>query len=114
MNTLEKRKYNLPVNLLFCLKTALTAAWLVVAPPAAAETWRFGLIGDVPYSDRERAELPKMLDAIADSNVDFVAHIGDIKHGADRCDDALFADRHQLFESSRVPFVFLPGDNERA
>lgn len=107
-----KRWRNLAVDLLFCLKTVLTAAWLVAALPAAAETWRFGLIGDVPYSDRERAELPKMLDAIADTNVDFVAHIGDIKHGADRCDDALFADRYQLFASSRVPFVFLPGDNE--
>lgn len=107
-----KRWRNPAVDLLFCLKTALTAACLVFVLPAAAETWRFGLIGDVPYSDRERAELPKMLDAIADSNVDFVAHIGDIKHGADRCDDAVFADRYQLFDSSRVPFVFLPGDNE--
>ena len=81
---------------------------------AQAEIWRFALIGDTPYSDHERAELPKMLDAIADSHAEFVAHIGDIKHGRDRCDDALFADRYQLFNASRIPFVFIPGDNEWA
>ncbi len=79
---------------------------------AGAETWRFALIGDTPYSDYERAELPKMLGAIAERHVEFIAHIGDIKHGKDRCDDALFADRRQLFEASRAPFVFVPGDNE--
>ena len=94
------------------LRGMLLAAALLLALPAQSETWRFALIGDVPYSDRERAELPKMLEAIADTQVDFVAHIGDIKHGVDRCDDALFADRHQVFNHSRVPFVFVPGDNE--
>lgn len=77
-----------------------------------AEVWRFGLIGDVPYSDDERRELPLMLQAINESHVDFIAHIGDFKHGKDRCDDALFEDRHQLFNSSQAPFIFVPGDNE--
>ena len=79
---------------------------------AHAEVWRFAVIGDTPYSDYERAEVPKMLEAIANSQVEFVAHIGDIKSGKDRCDDSLFADRHDLFNASRVPFVFVPGDNE--
>ena len=77
-----------------------------------AEIWRFGLIGDVPYSDYERRELPHMLKVINDSQVDFIAHIGDFKHGKDRCDDAVFEDRYQLFNTSRTPFVFVPGDNE--
>lgn len=93
-------------QLVFALLAALTVGL------AQAEIWRFALIGDTPYSDHERAELPKMLDAIADSHAEFVAHIGDIKHGRDRCDDALFADRYQLFNRSRIPFVFVPGDNE--
>ncbi len=100
------------VNWKFCLKiglTAVVASWLTLA---SAETWRFALIGDVPYSDHERAELPAMLDAIADRHAEFVAHIGDFKHGKDRCDDALFEDRRQLFDASRVPFIFVPGDNE--
>lgn len=100
------------VNWKFCLKIGLTAAiasWLTLA---GAETWRFALIGDVPYSDYERAELPKMLDDIAERHVEFVAHIGDFKNGKDRCDDAVFEDRLHLFDASRIPFVFVPGDNE--
>ncbi|NJD24818.1 MAG: hypothetical protein FIB06_05375 [Betaproteobacteria bacterium] len=94
------------------LALAALAAWSLVASLATAESVRFGLIGDTPYSTRERAELPAMLDAMADSPVDFIVHVGDIKSGRERCDDALFADRHALFDSARVPFVFVPGDNE--
>ncbi|HXE38698.1 MAG TPA: metallophosphoesterase [Azonexus sp.] len=88
---------------------ALLLGWSVLA---GAETWHFGLIGDVPYSNHERAELPLMLSVIADSQVDFIAHIGDFKHGAARCDDSVFEDRYRLFNNSRVPFIFVPGDNE--
>ena len=94
------------------LGMALALACLVTSLPARPEIWRFGLIGDMPYSTAERTELPKMLEAIADTHVDFIAHIGDFKHGSDRCDDTVFIDRQQLFDTSRVPFVFLPGDNE--
>lgn len=90
----------------------LTALLLVMGGFSRAATFSFALIGDVPYSDYERNQLPQMLATMAEHNVAFVAHIGDIKRGSDRCDDSLFADRYQLFESSRVPFVFVPGDNE--
>lgn len=91
--------------------------WLLVllvafVPAAAAETWRFAVIGDTPYSDFERRELPRMLEAIADQGVDVVTHIGDFKSGQERCDDTLFEARRTTFEASRVPFVYLPGDNE--
>ena len=97
------------------MRFILIVATLAVAAralPARADTWRIALIGDTPYSSHERAELPKMLAAIAADNVDLIAHIGDIKHGRERCDDALFEDRRQLFDASPVPFVFVPGDNE--
>ena len=83
-----------------------------VITQAQADIWRFAVIGDTPYSSYERTELPKMLDAIADSQVEFVAHIGDIKSGSQRCDDSLFDDRHGVFNASRAPFVYVPGDNE--
>ena len=95
-----------------CLKIGLAAALLGWLSLAHAETWRFALIGDVPYSSHERAELPRMLEAIADSQVQFIAHIGDIKSGAERCDDSLFEDRRDLFNNSHVPFIYVPGDNE--
>jgi hypothetical protein len=94
------------------MKRWLAGICLCVAALAHGETWQFALIGDVPYSARERHELPRMLEAIADTRVALIAHIGDIKHGEARCDDEVFADRRQLFDASRVPFVFVPGDNE--
>ena len=84
----------------------------VACAPVQAEIWRFALIGDTPYSDYERRELPKMLSAITDTPVDFIAHIGDIKHGQDRCDDALYEDRRQVFDNVRSAFIYTPGDNE--
>jgi hypothetical protein len=81
---------------------------------AGAETWRFAVIGDTPYTPRERAELPQMLERISDGRPDLIAHVGDIKSGRERCEDALFEDRRQLFDAVPVPFVFVPGDNEWA
>lgn len=94
------------------MKRWLPGICLCVAALAHGETWQFALIGDVPYSARERYELPRMLDAIADTHAALIAHIGDIKHGQARCDDKVFADRQQVFDASRAPFVFVPGDNE--
>ena len=94
------------------MKRCLAALLLGWAALAGAETWRFALIGDTPYSDSERRELPRMLDAIAASDVDFVVHVGDIKNGQSRCDDTVFKDRQQLFDSNPAPFIFVPGDNE--
>ncbi len=94
------------------MKRWLAALLLGWATLASGDTWHFGLIGDVPYSADERRELPRMLESIAASRVDFIAHIGDIKSGQERCDDSLFADRYGLFNASRVPFIFIPGDNE--
>jgi hypothetical protein len=100
------------VNRKFWPKLKWAFLFIAGMTQAHAEIWRFAVIGDTPYSANERAELPKMLEAIADSHVEFVAHIGDIKSGGDRCDDSLFEDRHRLFNASRVPFVYVPGDNE--
>lgn len=80
--------------------------------PGIADTWRFALIGDTPYSERERAELPKMMEAMADRRIDVIMHIGDFKSGSSLCSDEVFTDRFQLFDASRAAFVFVPGDNE--
>ncbi len=90
----------------------LAALLLACTLPAGAEVWRFGLIGDTPYNERERAELPKMLATMTDSPVEFIVHVGDIKNGSTPCDDDVFADRFALFDASRVPFIFVPGDND--
>lgn len=93
---------------------AVLAALLATAPlPATAqERYTFALIGDVPYSGYERAELPKMLAAIAEENVAFVVHDGDIKGGREPCSDALLRERHTMLDASPVPLFYTPGDNE--
>ena len=93
---------------------APTAFLALAADVAHAETWRFTVIGDTPYSARERHELPGMLTAITE-RADlpaFIVHVGDFKHSRERCSNELFRDRQALFDASRVPFVFVPGDNE--
>lgn len=90
----------------------VAALLLLTASLAHAETWRFAVIGDVPYSRYERNEMPRMLTNIAAEHPEFIVHAGDIKLSSDECSDALFVDRLQLFNSSSVPFIYTPGDNE--
>lgn len=79
---------------------------------AHAETWRFVAIGDIPYSAYERSEFPAMLESIAAESADFIIHAGDFKRGNTPCGDDILRDRLQLFNTSKVPFIFVPGDND--
>ena len=90
----------------------VAALFLLTVGLVHAETWRFAAIGDVPYSRHERNEMPRMLENIAAEHPEFIVHAGDIKQSSDECTDELFIDRHQLFNSSSVPFIYTPGDNE--
>ena len=94
------------------MKRQLLAAFLLLAATAQADSWRFALIGDTPYSAYERRELPRLLDTIAAEHPAFIVHAGDFKSGNTRCSDALFRDRHALFDAAAVPFIYVPGDNE--
>lgn len=85
---------------------------LACAIPAWAQTWSFALLGDLPYSQAERNEMPYMLEAIAEHGADFAVHVGDFKSGFSPCGDELFADRLALFHASPMPLVYVPGDNE--
>lgn len=94
------------------MRRLLALLFALIAFGAQAETWRFALIGDTPYSDRERRELPLMLRDIAAEQPSFIIHAGDIKSSSSKCSDEIFLDRHALFNSSTVPFIYTPGDNE--
>jgi hypothetical protein len=85
---------------------------LLLAVGAHAESWRFAVIGDTPYSSYEERQLPAMLDDIAAENPQFVVHAGDFKASSEPCSDALFRDRRTLFDTSKVPLIYVPGDNE--
>ena len=49
----------------------------------------FAVIGDVPYGATQVAQFPGWIDQInADPDVSLAFHVGDIKNGSTRCDDA--------------------------
>lgn len=95
------------------IRLALAAALpLVLQATARAESFEFAVIGDTPYTEAQREQFPRMMDALNQLELAFVAHIGDFKDGVSACSDALFSDRRELFQKSANPFIFVPGDNE--
>jgi hypothetical protein len=91
----------------------LLALWLALfSGLALAQPVPFGLMGDTPYSAWERATLPALMAAMAQTQPAFVVHVGDFKSGSEPCSDALFQDRLALFQSAPMPLVFVPGDND--
>lgn len=94
------------------MKWLIAFVCVVLSCSLHAETWRFAVIGDTPYSDYERREMPNLLKAIADEHPALIVHAGDFKLSSARCSDELFLDRMNLFNSSSVPFIYTPGDNE--
>ena len=97
------------------VRLALAAALLLPVAAGAEDApagFAFAVLGDAPYFAWEALRLEQVLDQLNQEPLAFVLHVGDIKSGRDRCDDKLYADRLQLFERSRHPFVLLPGDND--
>lgn len=73
----------------------------------------FTVIGDVPYNDAQRDGLIAMIDAHnAKANSEFVVHVGDIKPGADACDETVYDDVSGLLKKFKVPTFVVLGDNE--
>ena len=79
----------------------------------SANSLTLAVIGDVPYGSAQLAEFPEWVAAINDEpKGDLVVHLGDIKSGSTRCDDAYYATIAGLFASFKDPLVYTPGDNE--
>jgi len=92
----------------------LLLLWLLslLAASVHAQAVSFGLFGDVPYSDYERAQLPLMLEEMGRESLAFVVHDGDIKNGSSVCSDEVFKDILGVFQASAAPLVYVLGDNE--
>jgi hypothetical protein len=89
-------------------------ALFAAANEAALPTSRFefAIIGDVPYNAQEEAKFPDLMAAIDRTKVVFVVHNGDFKSGSSPCTDALFAQRHKLFQTFKHPLIDIFGDND--
>ena len=74
---------------------------------------RFVVIGDTPYSNRDKIMLETAKLKIHQGNYPFVIHIGDYKGGGAACTDE--HDRYQLElikALAPLPVFYTPGDNE--
>ncbi len=89
---------------------------LVAAAPVVAQTAgpvSFALLGDVPYGLAEEPQFDRVIRQINSSrSVQFVLHSGDVKQGAERCDDAVLQRRFDQFQRLARPFIVTPGDND--
>ena len=80
---------------------------------SAAITFSFALIGDLPYSPDDVTGMGALVtDVNNDTDVEFVAHVGDVKPGPLECSDAVMRARFDLFQGFENPFWFTPGDND--
>jgi hypothetical protein len=91
---------------------------------AQGARFEFALIGDVPYDARHEKEFANVMKEIDAADLSFVVHNGDFWYdgaawteqlgGFPPCGDDTFQHRLRLAQSSRHPFIFVPGDNEWA
>lgn len=94
------------------MRRAALALAAALSCAAHAEPLAFGLFGDLPYGGGERALLPDMIAEMDADKLAFVVHDGDIKSGGGVCSDAVLLDIRSVFQASRHPLVYVPGDNE--
>lgn len=96
------------------------AAWITLAglwctlahAQSAPGSFSFGLIADMPYFRFERLAAARIMVEMSNEELAFVIHAGDIKSGFDVCDDATMLWNRKLFDGSRHPLVYVPGDND--
>jgi hypothetical protein len=80
---------------------------------ASAQTFSFGLWGDMPYAKAgDDAKLPAVLKSINSADIAFSIYDGDIKDGSSKCTDNVYTDALAMFNSMKKPVVYIPGDNE--
>jgi hypothetical protein len=110
---------------------AITAGVLAIAASLAAHggfgfdqdrdderhshAYAIGLWGDMPYSDIQAAVgVPNLIADLNRHDLAFTVHDGDLKQGNGNpiCDDALYANALDTFNTLRAPAMFTPGDND--
>ncbi len=110
-----KRSTTALAALVVALVTALGAGAGNGSPINSGSANRLDLavIGDLPYNAAQVAAFPSWVEDInGDPKVDLVVHLGDIKSGGTRCDNAYFLQIAGFFDAFKDPLVYTPGDNE--
>ena len=111
------------VLIVWSVMLLLSACATTQAPrETQSASFEFALIGDMPYDARQETEFANLMKTIDAADLAFVVHDGDFwydgaawteQHGGfPPCSDETFQHRLGLAQSSRHPFIFVPGDNE--
>lgn len=80
---------------------------------AQAQTFSFGLWGDMPYQKAgDEPKIPALLKSINQSDIAFSIYDGDIKDGSSKCTDDIYQSALSMFGQMNKPVVYVPGDNE--
>lgn len=80
---------------------------------AQAQSFSFGLWGDMPYQKaNDDPKIPALLKSINQSDIAFSIYDGDIKDGSSKCTDDIYAAALTMFGELKKPVVYVPGDNE--
>lgn len=94
-------------------RSVFTLALLTVAGALHAQTFSFGLWGDMPYAKAgDEPKMPAILRSINKAPLDFSIFVGDIKDGSSQCTDDVYTTAQAMFNSMTKPVVYIPGDNE--
>ncbi|MFS2035435.1 hypothetical protein ACEN8I_15550 [Polaromonas sp. CT11-55] len=80
---------------------------------AQAQSFSFGLWGDMPYQKAgDDPKIPALLKSINQSDIAFSIYDGDIKDGSSKCTEDIYASALAMFGALKKPVVYVPGDNE--
>ena len=80
---------------------------------AQAQSFSFGLWGDMPYQKAgDDPKIPALLKSINKSDIAFSIYDGDIKDGSSKCTDDIYAAALTMFGELNKPVIYVPGDNE--
>lgn len=78
-----------------------------------AQTFSFGLWGDMPYQKSgDGPKIPALLNSLNQSDIAFSLYNGDFKDGSSPCSDDAFTTALNMFAQLEKPLVYVPGDNE--
>jgi len=84
-----------------------------VDPTRTGDVTLFTVIGDVPYNEEQKEGLIALIDTHnTKAKSEFIVHVGDIKPGADACDETVFEEVNGLLRKFETPTFIVLGDNE--
>ena len=101
-----------------CAAITLAACW-----PAGAQTFQFGLVGDMPYTIAQDDDYRRVIASLNAADLVFVVHVGDMQSSpsdhyespdttALPCTDQKYDALSMSFGSIKHPVILTPGDND--